>query len=90
MSHREANAGSRMMHLPHLQATQITAARKSTSPDREHCRKMSQRDRQCTDNSEGRFTPVVSRQDMSAAVDVCLAEAESADVSMRLGKKIYI
>jgi len=47
---------------------------------------MSHRDRQCMDNSEGRFTPVLSRQDMSAAADVYMAEAEPADVSMRLEK----
>ena len=74
------------MHLPHLQAPQTSAATESTSRDREHRRKMSHRDRQCMDNSEGRFTPVLSRQDMSAAADVYMAEAEPADVSMRLEK----
>jgi len=89
MSHREVNAASRLMHLLHLQAPQTSAARESTSPDRELCRKTSHRDRQCMDNSEGRFTPVVSWQDMSAAADVCMAEAEPADFSMRLEKLNY-
>ena len=86
MSHRGVNAASRLMHLPHLQAPQTSTVRESTSSDREHRRKMSHRDRQCTDNSEGRFTPIVSRQDMSAVVNVCMDEAEPADVSVRLEK----
>ena len=86
MSPREVNAASRMMCLRHLQAPQTSPVRESTSPCRKHRRKMAHRDRQCMGNSEGRFTALVSLQDMSAAVDVCMAEAESADVSMMLEK----
>jgi hypothetical protein len=67
------------MCLSHLQAPQTPAVRQSISPDRERRRKMPQRGRQCTDNTGSSSTPVVSRQHMSA-----VAEAESADVSMRL------
>jgi len=74
------------MCLPHLQEPQTSTVRESTSPDREHRRKTAHRDRQCTDNSEGRFTAVVSLQDMSAAADVYMTEAESTDVSMTLEK----
>jgi len=84
--HREVNAASRVLCLPHLQAPQTSAVRESALPDREHRRKMPHRDRQGTDNSEGRFTSVVSRQDVSAAANVCMTEAEFADVSMRLEK----
>ena len=77
MSHREVNAASRLMCLPYLQAPRAPAVRESTSPDKERRRKTPHRDRQCTDNGEGRSTPVVAHQDMSA-----MAEAESADISM--------
>ena len=82
MSHREVNAPSRFLSLPHLQASQTPAVRESTSPDRERRRKTPHRDRQSTDNNEGRSTPVVSHQDTSAVTEACMAEAESADVGM--------
>ena len=87
MPHREVNAASRLMCLPYLQAPQVPAVRESTSPDRERRRKTPHRDRQCTDNNEGRSPPVVVQQDTSAvaeaeSADVSMAEAEPADVSM--------
>jgi hypothetical protein len=86
VSHREVNAASRSMCLPHLQAPQTSALRKSTSAYSECYRNMLHKDRQCMDNSEGRCTPVVSQQGTSTATDVCMAEAEPADVSVRLEK----
>ena len=82
MSHREVNAASKLMCLPYLQAPQAPAVRESTSPDRERRRKTPHRDRQCTDNNEGRSTAVVAQQDVSAVAEACMAEAESVDVSM--------
>lgn len=79
-----ASQGSQRMQMQPAsqafsQAPQTPAVRQSISPDRERRRKMPQRGRQCTDNTGSSSTPVVSRQHMSA-----VAEAESADVSMRL------
>lgn len=45
VSNREVNAASRFMFLPHLQETQTSTVRESTSPDREHRRKTPHRDR---------------------------------------------
>jgi len=81
------NAASRLICLAYLQAPQAPAVRESTSPDGERRRKTPHRNRQCTDNNEGRSTPVVAQQDTSAVAeaepaDVTMAEAESADVNM--------
>jgi hypothetical protein len=81
MSQREVNAASRLMCLPHLQAPQAPAVRESSSPDRERRRKTPHRDRQYTDNNEGRSTPV-AQQNTSTVAEACMAEAESADVDM--------
>jgi len=70
------------MCLPYLQASQAPAVRESTSPDRERRRKTPHRDRQCTDNNEGRSTPVVDQQDTSAVAEASMVEAESTDVGM--------
>jgi len=70
------------MCLPYLQASQAPAVRESTSPDRERRRKTPHRDRQCTDNNEGRSTPLVAQQNTCAVAEARMAEAESAVVGM--------
>jgi len=84
------------MSLPYLQASQAPAVRESTSPDKERRRKTPHRDRQCTDNNEGRSTPVAQQDtsgvaeaesadvgmDEAGSADVSMAEAEPADISM--------
>jgi len=70
------------MCLPHLQVPQAPPVRESTSPDRERRRKTPHRDRECTDNNEGRSTPVVAQQNTSTVAETRMAEAESADDGM--------